>query len=70
MFLGDDAECLTVPGEPVFLAMSGELWKTHENNGRGGEYLGLVGFPDGGFFAAWTGAVDDVMHVQGRRVGF
>jgi hypothetical protein len=62
--------CLTVPGTATLLAMSGEYWNTNESYARGGEYLGLVGFPEGGFYAVWTEAVDDVTQILGRRVRY
>lgn len=44
--------CLTTPG-PVVGRFSGYYVPANDRFGRGGEYLGLVGLPGGGFSAVW-----------------
>ncbi len=55
-----------VEGGPTFW-VDGVINATYERFGRGGEYFGLVGLPDGGFYALWVDATTGELQLMGRR---
>ena len=64
--LQDGTSCVVVEGGPTFW-VDGVINATYERFGRGGEYFGLVGLPDGGFYALWVDATTGELQLMGRR---
>ena len=60
--------CVVSNGGPTFM-VDGRSHQTYQRFGRGGEYFGLVGLPDGGFYALWTDATTGELQLMGRRAG-
>lgn len=64
----NEAYCVSIPGTPRMMAMAGEYRPVNPRFGKGGEYLGLVGLPDGGFYAVWVETEDGTLHLKGSRL--
>jgi hypothetical protein len=60
--------CARIPGTPRMMTMAGEYRPVNRRFGKGGEYLGLVGMPDGGFYAVWVETEDGTLHLNGSRI--
>lgn len=65
--LQNGTSCVVSQGGPTFM-VDGRSNQAHERFGRGGEYFGLVGLPDGGFYALWTDATTGELQSMGRGV--
>lgn len=65
--LQDGTSCVVVEGGPTF-RFDDAVTGTYERFGRGGEYFGLVGLPNGGFYALWVDATTGELQLMGRRV--
>lgn len=55
--------CHDLPGDAIMYTMGHELQPTLPRFGRGGDYFGLVGLPDGGFRLLWSAAEDGVLRL-------
>jgi hypothetical protein len=51
-------------------AMAREFRPINPRFSKGGEYLGLVGLPEGGFYAVWVQPVNGILHLKGSKVSF
>lgn len=62
--------CLDIPGKPRMYAMADEYRPVNPRFSKGGEYLGLVGMPEGGFYAVWVQTVDGILQLRGSHIEF
>lgn len=68
--LDEGSYCVEIPGEPVMYTMAPEYRPVNPRFSDGGEYLGLVGLPEGGFYAVWVQTVNGVLQLKGGRLQF
>lgn len=68
--LNEESYCLDIPGEPRMYSMAREYRPINPRFSKGGEYLGLAGLPDGGFYAVWVQPVDGILHLKGSKIMF
>lgn len=58
-----DPACHALPGDASMYSMGHSISPILPRFGRGGDYFGLVGIPDGGFRALWSAAEDGVIRL-------
>lgn len=65
--IGDPA-CHSMPGDAVMFTMGHEIEPILPRFGRGGDYFGFVGLPDGGYQLMWATPQNDVLQLWSARI--
>lgn len=63
-----ETACHPLPGGLVMYSMGHQYASVMPRFGRGGDYFGLVGLPDGGFHVLWSAAEDGVMRLWSSSI--
>lgn len=62
--------CVTIPGKPKMFTMAEEYRPVNPRFANGGEYLGLVGLTQGGFYVVWVQTVEGTLQLKGSKISF